>query len=184
MDEIVSRTGGMSKIVPLKRGRLLDARRRNEPQPSSVRIHLLGTMRATSYLGTDVLPRGRRARAILGMLCLTPGVRVSRGRVAAMLWERVSDSQARASFRQAFHEITVGFGDLGEEVISSDRETIQLNAGPCWIDALAVLSTEPSPQSSMRSDLAQLCSGELLEGLDGLSNAFDQWLLGERTRFN
>src|SRR5262249_47150544 len=43
---------------------------------------------------------------------------------------------------------------------------------------------EPSPQHTPRSELVQLCKGELLEGLDGFSNAFDQWLLGERTRFN
>jgi DNA-binding SARP family transcriptional activator len=175
----------LNNIVAIQRGRRLpEPRLRNEVQPPVVRIHLLGAMTATSYLGKDVLPRGRRARAILGMLCLDPGVRQPRGRVAAMLWERVPDYQARASFRQAFREIVVGLGELGKEVIASDRETIQFNAGPCWIDARAVLAADASPQHALRSDLAELCKGELLEGLDGLSNAFDQWLLGERTRFN
>jgi len=36
----------------------------------------------------------------------------------------------------------------------------------------------------LRSDLAALCSGELLEELDGASATFDQWLLAERTRFS
>src|SRR5882672_5777191 len=31
-----------------------------------VRIHILGAMRATTCLGDDVLPRGRKARALLG----------------------------------------------------------------------------------------------------------------------
>jgi DNA-binding SARP family transcriptional activator len=184
MDDPVSRRD-LNKIVAINRGRRIpEPRLRNEAQPPLVRIHLLGAMSATSYLGNDVLPRGRRARAILGMLCLDPGVRHPRGRLATMLWERVPDHQARASFRQAFREIMVGLGKLGDEVITVDREIIQLNAAPCWIDARAVLAAETSPQRALRSDLAQLCKGELLEGLDGLSNAFDQWLLGERTRFN
>jgi DNA-binding SARP family transcriptional activator/Tfp pilus assembly protein PilF len=175
----------VSKIVAIRHGRdVVSPRRSNEPQPPLVRIHLLGSMSATSYLGRDVLPRGKRARAILGMLCLDPSVRTPRGRVATLLWERVPDLQARASFRQAFREIMLALGDLAGEVITVDRETIQLNAAPCWIDARAVLSPDTVSQPSLRSDLVELCKGELLEGLDGLSNTFDQWLLGERTRFN
>jgi hypothetical protein len=44
-----------------------------------VRIHLLGPMRATSYLGEDVLPRARKARAILGHRA-SPSERRCRGR--------------------------------------------------------------------------------------------------------
>src|SRR5690242_11039416 len=62
-----------------------------------VRIHLLGPMRATSYLGEDVLPRAKKARAILGHLCLAFGAPVPRARIAAMLWDRVSAAQARTS---------------------------------------------------------------------------------------
>ena len=147
---------------------------------SIVRIHLLGTMRATSYLGDSVLPRGRKARAVLGSLCLAGGARVPRGRLATMLWDRVPDFQGRASFRQAFRELIVAFGPLADDLISADRETIRLNTSLCWIDALAVLSPEAN---SPRSDLASLCKGELLEELDGLSASFDQWLLSERSQF-
>src|SRR5262249_32807716 len=65
-----------------------------------VRIHLLGPMRAVSYLGDDVLPRAKKARAALGYLCLAFGARVPRARIASMLWDRVSAAQARTSFRQ------------------------------------------------------------------------------------
>ena len=99
-----------------------------------------------------------------------------------MLWDRVPDFQARASFRQAFRELVVAFGPLADELISADRETIALKTAVCWIDALAVLSPEVA-QGAHRSELAAYCQGELLEELDGISVAFDQWLLSERTRF-
>jgi DNA-binding SARP family transcriptional activator len=151
------------------------------PARPIVRIHLLGSMRATTFVGGNVLPRGRKARAVLGCLCLAAGTRVPRSRLAAMLWDRVPDFQARASFRQAFRELIVALGPLADELISSDRETVWLDTNLCWIDALAVLG--PSAEHLHRSDLATLCSGELLEGLDNLSISFDQWLIGERSRF-
>ncbi len=170
----------LKNVVALDAGRLPELRDRPVTRPI-VRIHLLGSLRATTYVGANVLPRGRKARAILGCLCLAAGVRVPRSRLAAMLWDRVPDFQGRASFRQAFRELMVALGPLADELISSDRETVRLNTDLCWIDALAVLG--PSPENVDRSELASLCSGELLEGLDNLSVSFDQWLIGERSRF-
>ena len=48
-----------------------------------VRIHLLGGMRATTCLGHNVMPSGKRARAVLGYLCMAPGAEASRAQLAA-----------------------------------------------------------------------------------------------------
>jgi DNA-binding SARP family transcriptional activator len=97
------------------------------PARPIVRIHLLGSMRATSYLGDDVLPRAKKARAALGYLCLTPGARVSRTRIATMLWDRASANQARASFRQVLSDLTSAMGPLAGELISTAQVTVRLN---------------------------------------------------------
>src|SRR5262249_15374665 len=91
------------------------------PTRPIVRIHLLGSMRATSYLGDDVLPHAKKARAALGYLCLAPGARVSRTRVATVLWDRASADQARASFRQALSDLTSAMGPLAAELLSTAR---------------------------------------------------------------
>ncbi|HML12602.1 MAG TPA: hypothetical protein VK456_04810 [Xanthobacteraceae bacterium] len=146
-----------------------------------VRIHLLGPMRATSYLGDDILPRGKKARAMLAYLCLAAGAKVTRIRMARLLWDQASDEHARGSLRHALLEVCAALGPLAGELISTGRATIQLNADACWIDAAAVL--EASASDSGRSDLALFCTGMLLEGLDGLSASFDRWLARERDRF-
>jgi DNA-binding SARP family transcriptional activator/TolB-like protein/Tfp pilus assembly protein PilF len=169
-----------SKIIPLNRGR---AEQQQESGRALVRVHVLGSMRATTYLGAEILPRGKKAKAILGYLSLTAGERASRARLAAILWDRTPDVQARSSFRQALHELLLAMGPLADELISADRETVKLNANLCWIDAAAILAPETTSASSSRSELSALCTGELLEELDGISAPFDQWLLGERTRF-
>jgi DNA-binding SARP family transcriptional activator/Tfp pilus assembly protein PilF len=148
-----------------------------------VRIHLLGSMRATTGLSTDILPRGRKARAVLGYLSLNSGECVTRARLAAMLWDRVPDAHARASLRQSLRELSSAMGPLACKLILVDRDTVRLNAGLCWIDAVAVLAREPLLPQSSRGDLAEPSTGELLEELDGTSASFDQWLFCVRTRF-
>jgi DNA-binding SARP family transcriptional activator/Tfp pilus assembly protein PilF len=146
-----------------------------------VRIHLIGPMRAITYLGQNAVPRRKKARAILGCLCLAPGTAMLQTRLAAMLWD-TPDTQAQSSFSQALNELRLAIGPLADELISIDRELISLNSDACWIDALALL--ESSSPDSTRSDLAVLCAGELLEGLDGTSASFDRWLRRERGRFS
>jgi DNA-binding SARP family transcriptional activator len=144
------------------------------------RIHLLGTMRALTVRRGDILPRGRKARAILGYLCLSKGASIPRARLAALLWDRVPPNQARASLRQSLRELTLAFGPLADQLLMLDRDTIRFATNDCWIDAVALLSEEPET-SSIRGKLAELCSGDLLEDLDGLSAAFDRWLVSTRT---
>ena len=152
------------------------------PSRPIVRIHLLGSMRATSYLGDDVLPRAKKARAVLAHLCLTPGARVPRTRMATMLWDRVSSNRARGNFSLALFELTSAMGPLARELISTAQATVRLNVDVCWIDALALMKS-PYADPTTRGDLAVLCPGELLEGFDDLSESFGEWLNKERTRF-
>jgi len=169
-----------NKVVSLSSGQV-DVGRRPAASPI-VRIHLLGSMRAHTIRHSDILPRGRKARAILACLCLSKGAPVPRSRLAAMLWDRVPKHQALTSFRQAFRELTIAFGPLADDLLSADRQTIRLDTSACWIDAVALLSEEPGADN-VRSGLAELCKGELLEELSGVSAAFDQWLLSKRTSF-
>ena len=107
------------KIVPLDFG--------GTRQPI-VRIHVLGAMRATSYLGENILPRGKKARAVFGYLCLNAGQRVGRSRLASLLWDRVPDQQARTSLRQALREVSAAMGPLAHELITADVDTLKLDA--------------------------------------------------------
>ena len=100
-----------------------------------VRIHLLGAMRATSYLGDNILPRGRKARAMLGCLCLAAGARVPRSRLAAMLWDRVPDFQAPRQLPPGLSRTRRGVrAACGRADLGRPRDD-RLNTSVCWIDA-------------------------------------------------
>jgi len=157
-----------------------DAQVRTRP---IVRIHLLGSsMRATSYLGDDVLPKSKKARATLGYLGLAFGTPVPRSRIASLLWNQVSASQARTNFRQVVSDLTSAMGPLAEELIKAGRFTVRLNTDACWIDAIALLKS-PYYSDSARADLAVLCEGELLEGFEDVSPSFQEWLVKQRGQF-
>jgi tetratricopeptide (TPR) repeat protein len=147
-----------------------------------VRIHLLGPMRATTCFGDNILPHGKKARAVLGYLCLAAGESVPRARLATLLWDRLHEATARTKLCQALHELSTAFGAFAKELIAIDQDTIRLNVGACWIDALAALTLDPLALDSPRGDLQALCGGELLEDVDGAGASFDRWLLDERTR--
>ena len=175
-------SGGDDNVVPIELGRAPRQARQATRQPLA-RIYILGAMRAVAWTGQDLLPRGRKARALLGYLCLHPGESVTRSRLAALLWDRVPDTQAATSFRQALRELSRAMGLLARELVAGDRNSISLDANSCWVDAQEALAGGLSVSSSANGDLAAPSPGELLEGMDGLSVSFDHWLLTERTRF-
>src|SRR6266851_4835489 len=131
------------------------------------KIYLVGTMRAVAPDGEDILPRSRKTRALLACLCLAQGERVSRSRLAGLLWDRSGDAQARMSLRHALSELNTIVNGRVPGLIEIDRDLVRLDARACWIDAFAV------PDHSER----------LLEDFDGLSSAFDHWLTIERVQF-
>ncbi len=136
-------------------------------KPQLVKFYILGDMRILVPGGGNILPRARKSRAILAILCLAGGKPVSRSRLIALLWDRSGDVQARMSLRHALSELNSLINGRVPNLIEIDRESVRLNTQLCWIDAFA------APDHAER----------LLADLDGISPAFDHWLAGERARF-
>jgi TolB-like protein/DNA-binding SARP family transcriptional activator/tetratricopeptide (TPR) repeat protein len=146
------------------------------------RIYLVGAMRAVAPGGVDFLPRGRKTRGLLACLCLSEGDRVSRNRLAGLLWDRSADAQARMSLRQSLSELNGIVNRYVPGLVEIGRDSVRIDLGKCWVDALALLGAS-TDSTSDSSNLIQLYSERILEDLDGITPTFDQWLEAERTRF-
>jgi len=146
------------------------------------RIYLVGTMRAIAPGGADFLPKGRKTRGVLACLCLTQGERISRNRLIGLLWDRSAEAQARMSLRQSLSELNSIVNRHVPGLVEIGRDSIQLDARKCWVDALAIIevSTDATVDTS---NLVRPYSERLLEDLDGITPSFDQWLAAERTSF-
>jgi DNA-binding SARP family transcriptional activator/TolB-like protein len=154
-------------------------------RPPSVKVHLLGPMQVTRDGKVDALPKARKSRGVLAVLCLAEGRSVSRSRLAGLLWDRVGEQQARASLRQALFELSNALDPEARGFIKVGRDEISLDRSQCWVDALAALAKRPTaiPVEEQWPDASDENTGTLCDDLEGISSTFDHWIASERARF-
>jgi DNA-binding SARP family transcriptional activator/TolB-like protein len=140
-------------------------------------IRLFGGMAIQDSRGGNYLPRSRKTRAIVAMLTLAAPRPMQRIQLTALLWSRRENEQARASLRQAVHELQETFGPSWARILVAERHALALDLRDVSVDALtACLPAAP------RTELLTLLEGGFLEDLAGLDPSFDRWLANERRR--
>ena len=149
-----------------------DNGQRPERPEALLRVRLFGAFGAWNQAGDDVLPRGRKAQAILAYLAAAGEPVVPRQRLTALLWSRRWEEQARASLRQSLMELRRAIGAIDATLLRIEKDRVSLDHSRVWLDGLvslfgAVPSTDPD---------------RFLESLRGLDNAFDHWFEAERGR--
>src|SRR5438552_18994278 len=108
-------------------GLLSSAARREASPPMSerggqpeLRISVIGAFRVLAPDGEDLTPRGRKARALLAILALTPTRRRSRPALQDKLWSDRGPEQGAASLRQTLTEIRRAFGERYRDCLVSE----------------------------------------------------------------
>ena len=134
-------------------------------------------MEATTLTGENVLPAGRKARALLAIIALTSPSPVLRTRLAELLWSSRPREQARASLRQEIRRLLEALKPAGTEVLAVTRDHLSLRPGVVWVDVEEVMRATTDQPASL-----SLFDGDLLEDLDGTDPTFDAWLTTERER--
>src|SRR6201989_2576835 len=86
-----------------------------------VRMRLIGQMEAWTLTSENVLPAGRKTRALLAVIALSSPRPALRGRLAELLWSRRPEEQARASLRQEIHRLLECLAPTGTEILSVTR---------------------------------------------------------------
>jgi DNA-binding SARP family transcriptional activator/TolB-like protein len=134
-------------------------------------------MEAWTVRSENVLPAGRKTRALLASIALASPRTMLRGRLAEQLWSRRPEEQARASLRQEIHRLLEALSPAQSEVLVITRDQIGLRPGAVWIDVEEVMRATADQPASLA-----LLDGDLLEDLDGIDPNFDSWLNAERER--
>ena len=136
---------------------------------------VFGTMAARDRAGRTVLPVMRKTRAILAILAMRAPEPVLRTQLTTLLWSRRDPQQARASLRQALHELHDALGAEARELLRVERTHLALAEELLWVDLNVLKQTSPGD-----ADALSLYRPTLLEDLAGIDQAFDRWIATQR----
>jgi TolB-like protein/DNA-binding SARP family transcriptional activator/Tfp pilus assembly protein PilF len=141
------------------------------------RVNLLGRFELRAPDGREVALGARKSIALLALLAAAPGQRLSRDRLAVLLWEDMPDAQARGNLRQLlaatrrpapFLDADAGSIGFAEGMVATDLADFEA--------AIA----EDTPAALERA--AGLYRADLLDGFSLRDRDFEEWLSGERER--
>src|SRR5579883_1120325 len=137
-----------------------DAAKREATAPGRLlRLTLLGQMQAEDASGRNVLPRSRKTRALLAVLALAAPKPVLRLRLIGLLWSQRAPQQARASLRQALHELQQSLGPHAAALLRADRYSVSMSDERVWVDIGAVAAATPAYPEAL-----ELLRPNLLDG--------------------
>lgn len=145
-----------------------------DPSPT---LRLLGQFAVEP---SALAPHGRKARALLARLVLSDGP-LGRDRLSALLWSGRADAQAHASLRQCLVELK-SWTRASPPLIHADRATIAIDHGcvAADISLLHAACVAGDADAALRWLPAE--DAGLLADLDGIDEAWDDWLAAERAR--
>jgi TolB-like protein/Tfp pilus assembly protein PilF len=124
----------------------------------------------------------RKDKLLLAYLALSAGQPQSRLRLAGLLWGDRAEAQARDSLKQALAEIRQTFRSIAVDPLQADRESVAFAPGKIEIDALEFARLATDARNAEAA--AKLYRGDLLDGIDGLTSEFEDWLRPERERLS
>jgi DNA-binding SARP family transcriptional activator len=142
-----------------------------------VRLRLIGPMEARTVNSRNVLPSGRKTRALLARIAIATPRPVLRSQLVEQLWSRSPLVQARASLRQEIHRLSDALSPAEANILIVTRDQLALRP-----DAISTDVQEVTQASSQRPAALSLLDADLLEDLEGVDPNFDAWLQVERNR--
>ena len=143
-----------------------------------LRLTLFGSFTLLGADGATVVIASRKSRALLAYLALQPRP-VARERLAGLLWGDGGEARARGSLRQAL--TTLRQEIPGEAWLETSAESVAVNRGALWVDAVAADERLRAGDAAAALELSG--RGELMEGLSPGAEAFEEWRDGERRRW-
>jgi DNA-binding SARP family transcriptional activator len=149
------------------------------PASRQLILRLLGDFAAV-IVGREISLATRKAKALTAYLALSDNVQDTRERLVGLLWSESDEEHARASLRQAVHDIKLAFDRAKFAGFRVDKQTLSLvrEQLACDVDEVLAAATQGAVHSRLLD--TQRITDTLLSGLDNVDPAFQAWLLAKR----
>jgi DNA-binding SARP family transcriptional activator len=151
-----------------------------------LRLELLGDFQMRNASGTLINLSARKSQALLAYLAMKPDLRVTRDKMAALLWSSTAPEQARQSLRQTLSNLRKELAHIApnEKLLVEEGDLLGLDAAHVASDVVAFESLLAANSDESLTEATRLYRGDFLEGFLLNEDRFDQWVLAERDRLH
>ncbi|MDA8586056.1 hypothetical protein N9L47_07245 [Rhodobacteraceae bacterium] len=122
-----------------------------------------------------------RGYALITLLCMSPGFRLSRAAIADRIWRNSSDAANLANLRQLLKRMQLSKPDL-TNCINFDNQSVWVTKGCKGIDLVQFLSMGEVAAQDQITCVMDLYRGSVLDGLNLDSSRLDEELPGFRVQ--
>src|SRR5579872_530407 len=151
-----------------------------------LRLDLLGDLQMRSESGSLVAISAKKSQALLAYLGVKPPQRVSREKIAMLLWSSTGPDQARQSLRQTLStlrkELTAISAD--EKILVEENDLLGLNETLVECDVADFETLVAAGTDEALAQASELYRGDFLYGFQINEERFDQWVTAERDRLH
>lgn len=150
---------------------------------AGVHISVIGGCSVSGSDGSLLPVKSRKGRAILGLLAVSPGMMLTRDKVADLFWGDSDSERSKSSLRQILKILRDELGDRSS-ILLSDRELAGLDRGRVTCDHAALILALDRGDFGNPLFLHDCLADQLFAGLDDLDENFGVWLavFREQTR--
>ena len=159
------RSGTNNSVSSVEAGGLPSAR---------LSLHLLDSFELARG-GRKVAGPGKRERALLAYLALSPKGRQPRRKLAALLWGDATDETLLDNLRTCVWRLRKALDDSAHRLLASDEDDMVLDLDAFEIDVLSFRRLAKRTERAELESAATLCAGEFLGGLELDSEEFESW---------
>ena len=149
-------------------------------------IESLGDLQMRSESGALVNISAKKSQALLAYLGAKPSQRVSREKIASLLWSSTGPDQARQSLRQTLSTLRKELTQVApdEKLLVEESDLLGLNEPQVDCDTAAFETLVATGTEEALAKATELYRGDFLDGFSINEERFDQWVLGERDRLH
>src|SRR5256714_14432671 len=151
-----------------------------------LQIDLLGDLQMRSDSGSLFTISAKKSQALIAYLGVKPSQRVSREKIASLLWTSTGPDQARQSLRQTLSTLRKEIAQLSpdERILIEENDLLGVDEANVSCDVAAFESLVAAGTEESLAKASTLYRGDFLDGFQINEERFDQWVTAERDRLH
>lgn len=151
-----------------------------------LRLELLGDYQIHAPDGALIMFSAKKSQALMAYLAVKPSQRVSRDKMAGILWSSTGPEQARQSLRQLLSTMRKELAQISpdQKLLIEEADFLGVDGNDVVADVAEFETLLATGTEESLAKAIAIYRGDFLDGFTITEEKFDQWVLGERDRLH